>query len=344
LNRVRAQSAASELEAQLAQAAQAKPQAVLKLLRILGRGDATKDGEVWSGMSNYLKTGTAETLARVLGLSGDTDGRSAFGILRQMARWKSNEIAGLESIHELRPTTTANEINVLLGDFGPQAVQEILNDITLLVPRSDPLGLRSVIARLFTPFKQPTKWTPGRVAISSEQSGAIGELSAAVQLSQLYPSMRIFFQRAAVTPLGGLRIEDIVLLDPATGQRFRGYEVKEVTSAFLGNRAPGELAADIALDYAARQRALAWGVLEAPFESFRWRVRRYEIEAEATKKLIAEGVPQPTADQIDQRMRAMVRENLKAAFALQEVGKLPGPAQVEYRKLFDDTLPFVEFF
>jgi hypothetical protein len=261
-----------------------------------------------------------------------------------MSRWQSNEIAGLDLIYEIRPNTTINEINVFLNDLGPNAVRETLSDIMMIAPKSDPPGLRSVIGRLFTPFRPPAKWTPGRVAISSQQSGAIGVLYAAVQLSQRYPGMKIVFESPDATPLGGIRFEDIALFDPSTGKRVRGYEVKEVTSAFLGDRAPVELAKDIALDYASRQWAQASGGTQAPFESFRWQIRKYEIEAVATKKLIDEGVSQPSTDQIDQRMRAMVRENLKAAFGKREVTSLPGPVQVEYRKLFDDALSFVEFF
>jgi hypothetical protein len=345
LKRVRAQGAAPELEARLAQAAQAEPTAVLKLLQILGRGDATKHGEVWTGMSNYLKNGSVRTLARVLGLSGDTDGRSAFSVLRQIARWQPNEIAGLDTIYQIRPTTTVNEINVFLGDLGPDAVREILNYITTIAPKSDPPGLRSVIGRLFTPFRPPARWNPKQVAISSQQAGAIGVLYAAVQLSQRYPGMHIFFESPDATPHGGIRIEDIALFDPTTGKRVRGFEVKEVTSAFLGDRAPGELAKDIALDYAAREWARASGRASAPFDNFRWLIRRYDIEAEATKRLIDEGFPQPSAEQIDQKMRAMVRENLKAAFDNPEVrDALPKPVQAEYRKSFDDALSFVEFF
>lgn len=339
LARVRLQTDAPELLAQLAEIANRDPKSVYSLLQILARGDAAKHGEVWHGISKYLKKGNAKTLVRAARLAGDTEGRSAFSLFRKMASWQDIHIAGLEAIYQVRPETTGPEINVFLGDFGDNGVKETLQDIAALAPRVEPKGLKSVIGRLFTPFTEGTKYNPDRSFASSSQTGAVAELYAGVEIAKKFPTMEIAFQVPEVTPGGDVRINDIVVRDPQTGAQLASFEIKEITSAFLGPRAPGELAKDIALDVQRRAEWQKAGVQRGPFETFRWRIRGREIQAQAIESLRQEGNTSPTPQQIDERMRGLVRPGLADAFL-----QLPEPVRAEYQNLFLQNLPFVQFF
>ena len=344
LGRVRTQTAVPELPAQLAQATVkfgAKP--IRRLLQIIARGDAAPSDQAFRGLSEFLKTGGDPRIAaRAVTIAGDQTGRYAASLLEQMASWDASASNGLRIIYEVRPRTTGEEIGVLLGDFPPDDVKTILRSIDQLAPHAEKGGLRSLIGQLMREFVPPQKYRPGTVAASPTQIGARGALAVAVELLGRFPGRSIAFEVPALTPAGAIRIEDIVILN-SSGARILGFEVKEVTSAFLGPRAPKQLAADIARDAAARDWAGKQGVSRKPYEAFRWRVRRFELEAEASKRLQGRGAQSPTPSELDAEMRAMIRDKLKSAFNQSEVKNLPADVQAEYRALFDQSMPFLEF-
>ena len=257
----------------------------------------------------------------------------------------------LETIYRIRPHTTATDISILINEVPD--VKSILRDIDAVAPASDPSGLRTLIGQLFVEVRAPKRAPPKGAAserkfISPAQTGAKGTLAFAATLPERFPGKRIVFESPGFTPRGVLRIEDIVLVDPDTGERFLGFELKEVTSAFLGKRAPGQLAADIARDAHARDEIQAAGGKDpGPYHSFRWAIRRFEIEAEVVRQLREKAVASPSPGQIDDQMRAQVRDSLRAAFDdpnIQEMQALSAEAKAEYRAIFDEHLSFVEFF
>ena len=345
LARVRAQTSAPELAAQLAQAAAkfgANP--IRRLLQTLARGDAPPSDLAFRGLSNFVKLGgDPRVAARAVTIAGDRTGAYATSLFEQMASWDISVVNGLEVLYQVRPRTTGEQIGVLLGDFPPDDVKAILRGINELAPHARQEGLRRIIGQLATEFRPPQRYRPQTVAASPTQIGARGTLDTAVDLLKQFPGKTVSFEVPGLTPLGAIRIEDIVIVDPATGERIIGFEVKEVTSAFLGPRAPKQLAADIARDAVARLHARDFGVRRGAYDTFKWRVRRFEIAADAAKRLQARGVNNPTLIQLDAEMRAMIRSGLQSTFDQAEVRNLPPDTQAEYRALFDQTMPFLEF-
>lgn len=345
LNRVRTQTAVPELPARLAQIAQTNPKSVTRILQILGRGQAIHSDEAFSGVNNYLKNGgRPRTLARAVTIAGDKAGNYATSLFEGMSSWGAQQVAGLELIYEIRPRTTGEQIGRLLGDFSPDEVKSILSDLATLGPVSRASGLRRVIGHLVVERILPETYRPGQSALASKQVGGRGVLYSAIELLKRFPGKSISFEETEFTPAGRQRIEDIVIIDPATQRRIAGFENKEVRSQFLGRDAATELAKDITLDAARARAAAAGGSPRQPFDSFGWRVRRFELQAEATKALVASGVANPTPAQIDGQMRSMIRESLKGAFNDPEVLALPKQTQAAYRASFEQSLPFVEFY
>jgi hypothetical protein len=345
LLRVRTQAAVPELPAQLAEAAAkfgANP--VRRILQIFARGTAPPSDQAFRGLSNFVKSGgDPRVAARAVTIAGDRTGAYASNLFEQMASWENSTVRGLSTIYDVRPRTTGEEIGVLLGDFPPHDVREILQSIDQLAPHADKAGLRRLVGQLMREFVPPKRYRAGTVAASPTQIGARGTLATAVDLLKRFPGKSIDFEAPGLTPLGALRIEDVVIFDPVTRERIIGFEVKEVSSAFLGPRAAKQLAADIARDAAARSRSTELGVHRNPYETFRWRVRRYEVEADAAARLRSRGIDSPTPSQLDGEMRAMIRDNLRSAFDQAEFRNLSPAAQSEYRALFDQTTPFLEF-
>jgi hypothetical protein len=345
LVRVRSQTAAPELSAQLAQsAAKFGANPIRRLLQAIARGDVPPSDQAFRGLSEFLRGGGDPRIAaRTVTIAGDRTGRYAASLFEQMASWDASAINGLSIIYEARPRTTGEEIGVLLGDFPPNDVRTILQSIDQLARHAEKTGFRRLIGQLMREFTQPQRFRPSTVAVSPTQIGARGVLAVSVELLRRFPGRTLAFEVPGLTPLGAIRIEDIVILDPFSGVRILGFEVKEVTSAFLGPRAPKQLAADIARDAAARDWARQQGVDRKPYETFRWRVRRFELEEEASKRLRSRGVSSPTASQLDTEMRSMIRERLKSTFNEAEVKNLPPAVQAEYRTIFDQSIPFLEF-
>jgi len=77
------------------------------------------------------------------------------------------------------------------------------------------------------------------------------------------------------------------------------------------------------------------------FETFRWRIRRLNLERIAALRAGIGDVHDP---RIEQAMRDIVKDQLRAAFndpALQSLS----PQEIQgYRNAFDHGVPFVEFF
>jgi hypothetical protein len=344
LARVRAQSAAPELAYHLARAARrfgAGP--VRRILQIIAGGDAPPSDKAFRGLNNFLRlAGNPRVANRIITIVEERTPYYFTQLLEQIADWDAAAVNGLGTIYQVRPQTTGTEIGRFFDGFAPNEVKNILRDINQLAPNAEPVGLRRVIDQLVVEFVVPARSRPGAVSASPAQKGGRGTLAAAVALLPLFPGKRIGFEVAALTPEGVLRIQDIVIIDPATGEHIFGFEVKEVTSAFLGRRAPGQLAADIARDAEARARAADLGVTRQPYDTFRWLIRRAEIQAQAISRLQGRGTRDPSPQQIDTEMRAMVRDNLKEALEQPEVRGLTNFA--EYRRLFEQSLPFVDFF
>jgi hypothetical protein len=347
LARVRAQTAVPELPAQLAEAAATRRGAnsVRRLLQMIARGDGPPKDSAFRGISNYLKLGgNAETLIRAITVAGDRTGANAAGILSDIARWDAAAVEGLETIIKVRPRTTGPQFSELLKTFDSGEVVSILHKVTTVRKVTTESSMRIVVGKLMVERPVPERWRPGQMFESTLQRSGAGTLDAAVELIKRFPGKFLLFEEPGVTPGGVLRIEDIVIVEPSTGERILGVEVKEVTSAFLGRRARHELAADIVRDYAARLQAKKIGVNRNPYETFLWLIRKFEIATGATKRLEGRGVANPTPAKIDAEMRAMVRDSLNAAFNEPEVKSLPPDVFKEYRDLFDKSVEFVEFF
>jgi hypothetical protein len=348
LARVRSQTHAPELESVLADAGQgsgANRRAIVRLLQLLARGDANKAPDVWKGMSHYLRNGgSPRTLARVGIIPGDRTGNAA-GRFRLLAGLGTEEVSGLEALFEIRPDLTGAKIGVLFdeltNDLGP-----ILREINTLVPVAERQGLRATIGQLLTGFRPGSRPTPQKTFISSQASGARGELAAAVEIAARSPGKLIRFQAPWVTPQGVLRIEDIAVIDPQTNEQTLGYEVKEITRAFLNEHAARQLAAYIARDADALGLEQAAGVRRTypQYSKYRFRIRRTEIEAQAIKQLQSEGIAKPDAKQIERRMEDLIRPSLAPAFEDPEFTKLRDDVQKQYRQIFAANLSyFLEF-
>jgi hypothetical protein len=349
LARVRSQPHAPELESVLADAGQgggANRRAIVRLLQLVARGDANKAPDLWKGMSSYLRNGgSPRTLARVGIIPGDRTGNAA-GRFRLLTGLGTEEVAGLEALFNIQPDLSGAKIGVLFDeltrDLGP-----ILREINTLAPVAEQQGLRATIGQLLTGFRPGSRPSPQKTFISSQASGARGELAAAAEIAARSPGKLIRFQVPWVTPEGVLRIEDIAVIDPQTHEQTLGYEVKEITSAFLNERAAKQLAAYIARDAEASGLEQAAGVTRTypTYSKFRFRIRGREIEAQAIKQLQREGSANPDATQINRRMEALIRPSLEPAFKDAEFTALPTDVQRVYRLLFEQKLSyFLEFF
>ena len=349
LARVRSQAHAPELESLLAEAGQggaANRRAIVRLLQLLARGDANKAADVWKGMSSYLRNGgSPRTLARVGIIPGDRAGNAA-GRFRLLGGLGAEEVAGLEAVFNLRPDLPGAKIGVLFDELGND-LGPILREINTLAPVAERQGLNSTIGQLLTEFRPSSRPSPQKTFISSQSSGARGELAAAAEIAARSPGKLIRFQAPWVTPRGVLRIEDIAVIDPQTNEQILGYEVKEITKAFLNERAAGQFAAYIARDAEALGLEQAAGVRRAypQYSKFRFRIRRSEIEAQAIQQLQQNGSAKPDANQIDRQMEDLIRPSLEPAFDHPEFTALPEGVRKTYRQIFKTNLAyFLEFF
>ncbi len=344
LARVRTQTAVPDLEAQLAQTAAGQPEAVTRILRLVGRFiDPTNDA-AWRGLSNFLRQGgDVRALARALTFGRATrefaaeNALLANRVLTQLATWDASAVRGLGLLYEVRPRMTAEGLSNLFSDFEPIQVRGIFQSIDRLAPISR--GLSRVIGPLAS-------------GNEAQQRGAMGALSSANQLADQFPGRIISFEMPVIGPEGNvIRVQDIVVIEQQTTRvagetitqevTLAAFEIKEVSTRNLGRRGPHQLAIDILLDSHARaQRATPPGTSRPFFETFRWRIRRAELQRDAMRRL---GITVPGDSRIEAEMRRMVEEQLQRAFD-DPVLRTMNPTELQgYRNAFRNV-PFVEFF
>ncbi len=271
LTRLRSQTAipANLLEAQLQEAAitPAGEKAVPRILQHLARFIEPTNDKAWAGLSRYLELGgDPQLLARGLAYGQPKEfGREsrslANALLEQMGEWDASALDGFTQLYKLYPRLTGERLHSLVGDFTPVQAKGILQSISLLAPRSR--GLGKVVGPL----------TSGA---QSSQRGAMGALTSGVQLAQKYPDATLVFEAPQVEAGGAIvRVTDISVqetqttrvagVEKTTTVEIAAVEVKEVSSASLGKRAPQELARDIQRDSRIRAQRLAPAAGSRPF-------------------------------------------------------------------------------
>jgi len=127
LTQVRAQTAAPQLEAQLAQAlVQSGASPVTRLMRIVGRFIAPDNQDAWLGLSTYLRLeGDPALLARVLTFRDSQslareNALHADTVLRQLAAWDASAVRGLHAAYQIRRNLTTERIANLFANFEPE--------------------------------------------------------------------------------------------------------------------------------------------------------------------------------------------------------------------------------
>jgi hypothetical protein len=355
LAKLRAQTvvAVGELEARLTDAAAGgadREQAVLRVLQNLSRFIDPSTEKAWTGLDNYLRLGgDPRTLAKAMAFGSPVEfakesNNLANALLTQLADWDAEAVRGFGAMFRMRPQLTAERVLNVLSDFSHDQVRGILQSLAFLEPRSS--GLSKVI---------------GPLTSGSELSerGAMGALTAAVQLATAHPNAKLYFE-VPVTDASGetIRVIDISVREEQTTRvagkvrtqevEIASYEVKEVSTKSLGKRAPQELARDIVRDYQLRStRPAPVGGSRPLFETFVWRVRGLDLREQAMQSL---GTTNPRDPRIDPAMRKVLLPQLLKALDRPEVKALPAAELDAYRKAFTSDvphqggLPFVEFF
>jgi hypothetical protein len=190
----------------------------------------------------------------------------------------------------------------------------------------------------------------------SNQIGAMGELTSAVDIAQQFPKATLVFgERTQIDPRGiARRIIDVTAYEvevrTVAGQQVTvevmrtRFEIKEVSTADLGTRAPHQLALDISADSADRAVRPAPIAGSRPFfETFRWRIRRIDLERIARQRLAPADRTDPV--KVEAAMRDLVRDSLRPAFDDLAFKALPQAEQEGYRNAFEHDLRlFVDFF
>jgi hypothetical protein len=347
LARLRAQRAQRPdlLEAQLERvgSSPAGRAAVPRVLQHLARFVDASNNKAWDGLSNYLShNGDAALLARAMAYGRPKEFAAeskalANTLLTQMSAWDAEAMDGFAQLYALRPNLTAERLHNLLADFQPAQVAGVLQSLSLLAPRSRGLG------KLIGPLTSGAE---------SSQRGAMGALTAGVDLAGKHPDATLVFEDPVFDVGGGvLRVTDISVQEQQTARvagvertttvEIAAVEVKEVSTSSFGRRAPQELARDIARDSKIRaQRVAPAGGSRAFFETFTWRVRRTELRQRAIDVLAD---PAASEQQIDAKMREFVESSLRKALDRPEFKALPAAEQDGYRNAFTGV-PFVEFF
>lgn len=348
LARVRAQTAVAVnvLEAQLQGAAQSSARGVAVILQRVGALLDPSNGPAWRGLSNYFALGgDATLLAGRLGYGAYRENAAESRLLvdrllTSMAGWDEAALNGFAALYRVHPRmTSARLLNLFNGDLAPEA-PAILLEIARLEPIS--AGLAAVIGPLTSGAR-------------NSEAGARGTLAAAMRLADRFPQARLRFEVDVLDATGVVvRRIDISVVEthatrvagvPRTSTIERAYEVKEVSTASLGRRAPQELARDIARDSALRAtRPVAVGGARPFFETFDWLIRRSELQQAAIRRL---GTANPTPWEVEREMRQMVAGSLRAALQRPEFLALDPQEQAGYRAAFEGgpmAVPFVEFF
>jgi hypothetical protein len=352
LARVRAQAAVpvNVLEAQLVLAANRAggERAVLRILQHVGRFIEPGATTQWEGLAKYLELGgDPALLARGLayGSSAEFAAESrllANRLLTLMAGWDGQAVRGYAALYRIRPNLTAERLHNLVSDFEPAQVSGIMQSLAVLEGRSR--GLSAVI---------------GPLTSGSETSmrGAMGALTTGVQLAGEHPDATLVFESPVRDDSGtvtrivdiSVRVQETTRVGGRTSTRevtVLDVEVKEVSTRSLGSRAAQELARDIVRDSRLRASRPAPAAGSRPlFETFKWRIRRNELSADAMRRV---GTTDPLDPRVDAEMRRMIRTELRRAFDRRE---LKDHAERDaYLRAFESDVPvpggvpFVEFF
>jgi hypothetical protein len=362
---VRLQKVAPELASQLAEASIASKEArgaVVRLLRIVSNTVAADKANAWRGLSNFLHLGgDPETLASVLTFSEARQAASEHqahvsNVLAQLADWDASAIRGLNQLYEIRPrTATRSDVHRSLEDLfsnfqsEPVILKGTFQSIDFLTSRSAPSrGLGSVLTSL--------------MGDANQQKGAIAQLARGVQLAHQYPDAQIDFEQRVFIEVPGTnlvleRVHDIAVYRledvpttagvPMVERRLLfTEEVKEITAGRLSSRAREQLAKDIIADALARREGFSATGNAQPFlKTFRWLIRRNELETAAIERLQKSGNSSPSAQQIDQEMRAAIAAQLEKVFDRSEIKQALSKEELKsYQDAFAQDLPFVQFF
>jgi len=351
LDVVRAQGTVPQLESLLvAAAARPKPPGaprtppVEQLLRVVGNFIDPSDTLSLRGLNVYLSLdGNPWNLARALTFRDSKEDAAGNrlhvqNVLYKMAVWDKSAVRGFEALFRIRPgfATRSDNRGSLEGLFGSldlnaDQIRGTFQAIGFLEARSENLGA-----------------LVGSLASSnpSNVKGAVGALTSAVMLVEAHPGAHAAFEVIEFTAGGQPRKQDIVLFDPQTRVRLKRFESKEIYTTTFGRPVRRELAVDIVLDSQRRHAATAPSGPPALFSTFIWRVRANELAAAAAKDL---GIAEPREPNgtlkpdVEARMREILKDKLKDAFNLWEMGEISKDEAFEYRKAFDQGLPFVEF-
>lgn len=348
LAKVRAQTAvpASLLEIRLRQAAGTPEgeRAVVDVLQHIARFVEPNSTSAWEGLLRFFENdGDPKTLRRAMafGQAKEFAAESkllANKLLDGMATWDRSAFNGFKALYRARPNLTAERLLNLVGELTPEQVQGVMHALEVLEPRSR--NLRAVIGPL----------TSGA---ESSIRGALGALTSGAQLAERFPGSTLVFEDPVFDPTGReiRRIDISVRMTETTrvaGQtqtrevEIGAFEIKEVSTSSFGDRAPQELARDIVRDWQLRSQRVAPVAGSRPlFETFRWRIRRVELEGRAMRRL---GTNDPKDPRVDAEMRNVVADALRKSFDRYELNVLPEAERQAYRNAFEAGVPFVEFF
>ena len=245
----------------------------------------------------------------------------------------------LNVVRQRTPTTSdvRGSLETLFATVEPEIIKGAMEAVTELAPVTRGLG------QVLTPLLSGNPYN---------ERGGVGALLSGVQLAERYPGKIIAFEVPKITPEGFKRFLDIVVIDPATADAWEteiaSFEIKEVSTLQLGNRAPHELAVDIRLESVTRSEQQASGLpVTERLGSIRWRIRELNIRQIAVAQLAKEGITAPSNDVVRGRMNDYVRAQLRKAFAdpALKAFKETDPAEFKaYQDKFENDLSFVEYF
>jgi hypothetical protein len=335
---VRRQTLEPQLEALLAAAGGRNAEATARVLRAIGRHIEAGDAEALGGLANYLRLGgDVALLARLVSHHSSREFSAEARIrarrnLRRMVGWDAEAIVGIETLFRLRPRISGERLDNLFEDFEHAQVRGILQTLAFLDPVSRHLQ------RLLGPLTSDSV---------SQQRGAMGSLTAAVRLIEANPGRILLFEEPVYERVTGrlVRVQDITMIEIVDGVEsiVRTYEVKEISTRRLGRRGRHQFAMDVLADSARMDAAAGAGTdagAHEPFESFRWMIRRNELQVEAASNV---GVTDVSDPRVEVEMRRLVEGMLERGFNDPVLRTLSPERLAAYRAAFSGV-PFVEFF
>jgi hypothetical protein len=320
----------TELVTELTSVAKTSKVTAQQLLRAIGRFLGPQHTSELKGIRSYLgRRSNAATLAKLLS-PGDTgewfiDVQKA---LRALEHFSPKADAGLKIFFELRAGLSASDALRIFHNFEAKQAAGIFESFEHLAPRSS--NLRALLPDLTGNVPQ-------------KQKAVIGVLLAANRDVIAYPDGLFVFEDPTLAPGGELRVSDYRVFRKGGGLTLR-VEVKEIYRLrSLADDAVRELATNIVIEVEERR---ALNARTRAFESIDWRIRRQEIAAETARRLKIADV---NATAVQRQMVEDVKGRLRPAFdhdvikrALKS-GAITEAELAEYRKRFEDALPFVTF-